>query len=305
MQGKERFEMKQRSIFILAILVMAHAGLDSSFAMASRTGARTVAPALLAMPAQFATLQLGFDIAERHSTVLVAYQSQGVGREPLLHVWDGAQWVRVGLQDMRTFSFMSVAPSRVLLVGDENTLPDALVEATSGSVSQYVLPSTDTATMVNHFGHFYDFRPADWRWFAARYDLQLSDLNQPRREGSWYAQPTEEVPAFPLRPNRRERRRAIRSRYDREAERAPAPVVEAPVMPPERTIRDVSPVRPAPVAPAPAPSPTPALTPPAEPEAVIELAPIHRSPEPPEASIPEIPADWEERAVATEAPPVK
>jgi hypothetical protein len=240
------------------------------------------------LPAQYAPLQFGFDVAERYSTVLVAYQAQGMGREPLLHVWDGAQWVRIGMQDMRTFSFLSVAPDRILLVGDENTLPSALIDATAGAASQYVLPSSDAASMVNHFGHVYQFRSQDWRWFAARYNLDLADLNQARREDSWYNQPTEKVPALDWRQKLQLRRAAARSR--RETRQAPAPVVQSPTMPPERMMPDLPPVDERPT------TPTPALT-------IRESRPAPTpAPVPAAVAVPEIPENWEERAVATDAP---
>lgn len=280
--------MKRCGHFLITCALVLQGGVVSGFSMASRLAS---APALLLVPAQFAPLQVGFDVAERYSTVLVAYQTQGVGREPVLHVWDGAQWVRIGMQDIRTFSFLSVAPERVLLVGDENTLPSALVDATAGTAGQYVLPSTDAASMVNHFGHFYNFRSQDWRWFADRYNLDLADMNQARREESWYNQSSEKVPAFDWRRNRQLRRATAQRR--REVSRAPAPIVQAPVMPPERTIPDVLPLYETPVA------PTPALS-------VRERPTVSTpAPSPAEVAVPAIPEDWEERAVATEAPPVK
>jgi hypothetical protein len=75
-----------------------------------------------------------------------------------------------------------------VLVGDESVLPPALVEASGWGPLVMSVPTTDRDQMLNQLGPILDFRPSEWRWFSARYDMDLVDETPPSRRLSWYEQ---------------------------------------------------------------------------------------------------------------------
>ena len=144
---------------------------------------------LVVAPARYSVMQVAFDIIARHSAVLVSYQGEAATAEPLLHAWNGQEWVRITLSDYREVNFLQQTPNRTVLIGDAATLPAVLAEASSWSPQVVSVTELDTAALVNEFGKLFDFSEKDWKWFAARYNLDLRDENAPKRARSWYDQP--------------------------------------------------------------------------------------------------------------------
>ena len=146
---------------------------------------------LLVTPARYNVLQVAFDTLSRCNVVLVAYQEDATRRTPILHVWNGLEWLALSMDDFRKMNFLKDVPSQIILVGDDQTLPVELVESSMmgkrGRVMQ--IPSQDSATLINSLGQVFDFRKKDWSWYAARYQLDLSDANAELRQHSWYDRP--------------------------------------------------------------------------------------------------------------------
>ncbi|MFH0909372.1 MAG: hypothetical protein V1929_11465 [bacterium] len=156
---------------------------------ASTALARDQGYALIVVPARYSVMQVAFDIVNRHSAVLVSYQGEAVTADPLLHAWNGQEWIRITLSDYRDVNFLQQTPNRTVLVGDDQTLPASLSEASSWSPQVVCFTDLDTAALVNEFGKLFSFTEQDWKWFAARYNLDLQDENAPLRSRSWYDQP--------------------------------------------------------------------------------------------------------------------
>lgn len=144
---------------------------------------------LLVMPARYSTLQLGFDIARTFPTVLVSYRGDASSPTPVIDAWDGSAWVPVSVADYQDGRFLTASPRRAILIGDDRLLPPAMREVERWCPSVNIVPATDTPTILNHVGRWLDFSSADWKWFAARYRLQLKDLNADARRTSWYDLP--------------------------------------------------------------------------------------------------------------------
>jgi len=51
----------------------------------------------------------------------------------------------------------------------------------------------DTAGLINGMAQILNFREADWKWFASRYNMPLVDRNAELRKKSWYDHKPEEV----------------------------------------------------------------------------------------------------------------
>lgn len=171
--------MFRRNLLLLVLSVLCS---GSSLGMAQKSRL----PTMLVVPAHYAQLQIGFDIANRYNTLLVSYQANANSSDPLLHVWDGNKWIQISMQEYRTASFLSVRPNRVILIGDEHLLPRSLVAASDWSPLVMDIPSNGTADIVNSIGKVVGFRSRDWKWFASRYSLDIEDLNANARASSWY-----------------------------------------------------------------------------------------------------------------------
>ena len=144
---------------------------------------------LLVVPARYSVLQVAFDVADSYPTVLVSYQGGQDGRDPLLYAWNGTEWVFVTLDDYARARFLQIMPSRIILVGGDDLMPQSLVEASNWGSMVVNVPSVDTATLINSLANIYGFSSRDWRWFAVRYNLDLIDLNEEQRKDSWYDHP--------------------------------------------------------------------------------------------------------------------
>jgi len=144
---------------------------------------------MLVVPARYTVVQVAQDVAANMSCILVAYQGDAQTENPLLYAWTGSEWVWISIEDYASAKFIQRIPQQAILVGDEKMLPPVLIEASSWCPTVMNIPSIDTATLINSLGKALKFSNADWRWFAARYNLRLLDLNLDRRKSSWYDQP--------------------------------------------------------------------------------------------------------------------
>ena len=158
-------------------------------------GGAAVAPAaaqedavLLVTPSRYAVMQVAFDVARRYPTVLVSYQ--GSDKVPVLHVWNGYEWMPLSLDDYRSGAFLQSYPARTVFLGDDALLPADLRSIGSWCTRSTQIAELDTHALVNGIGRYLPFTPADWRWFAGRYNLTLTNLKAEEAEAakreSWY-----------------------------------------------------------------------------------------------------------------------
>ena len=177
--------MKRKVLLTLALL----ACMMVSSAVALTPGRVT----MLVVPARYSVMQVAFDLAQKYAVVLVSYQGDASSEAPLLHAWNGREWIKISADEYANASFLQVTPGEALLIGDESLLPPVLASSISGWCPKVTtIPSIDTATLVNTFAKEFSFKPGEWDWFARRYNLTLNDENAPRRNTSWYDRPTYE-----------------------------------------------------------------------------------------------------------------
>lgn len=143
---------------------------------------------LIVAPARYSVIQMAFDLIKKRPAVLVSYRGEASTQEPLLYAWNGTEWVYVSMQDYREVRFLQDSPRQVVLLGDENTLPTALKDATGWSKNVQSVKALDNAALVNEFGRLFKWTQAEWQWFASRYNLKLQDEAEPYRRSSWYDQ---------------------------------------------------------------------------------------------------------------------
>lgn len=143
---------------------------------------------LLVTPARYSVMQVAFDVARRFPAVLVSYQ--GTAEEPVLHVWNGYEWMPLALADYQSGAFLQSYPARAIFLGDDALLPAGLRAINSWCSQSTQIPGLGNHELVNGIGGYLPFTPADWRWFAGRYNLTLKNLKAEEAEAakreSWY-----------------------------------------------------------------------------------------------------------------------
>lgn len=183
--------------FLLSLLVLPALLLSARPAAAASPSDAV----LLVAPSRYTVMQVAFDVARRYPTVLVSYQ--GSGDALALHVWDGTTWLPLTVSDYQSGSFLASYPGRVILVGGDDILPveTRKVSGWCDSVSQ--VPALDTPGLVNGIGTMLPFTPADWRWFAGRYNLSLKNVASEAQAAAgrenWYGEkgkPADPEPGF-------------------------------------------------------------------------------------------------------------
>lgn len=177
----------KKSGWIFLAWMMAVVGPLASTAMAQEEAV------LLVVPSRYSVMQVAFDVARRYPTVLVSYQ--GTLEEPVLHVWNGYEWMPLALTDYQSGAFLQSHPERTLFLGDDGLLPAELRSINAWCTNVIQLPELEHHALVNGIGRALPFTPADWRWFAGRYNLTLTNLKaeeaEAARHESWY---NEEAP---------------------------------------------------------------------------------------------------------------
>jgi hypothetical protein len=180
--------MKRFALCLVTMVILATAVPAPAWSSGMR-GSSSRGYTLIVAPARYSVLQVAFDLVRRHSSVLVSYQGEGATPEPRLHVWNGTEWVKLTMTDYREVNFLQSPPARTVLIGDQQTLPAVLVDASTWSPEVVHITALETSALVNEFGRLLNFNAAEWKWFASRYNLELRDENAERRTKSWYDQP--------------------------------------------------------------------------------------------------------------------
>jgi hypothetical protein len=143
---------------------------------------------LLVTPSRYSVMQVAFDVARRYPTVLVSYQ--GTANEPILHVWNGYEWMPLSLADYQSGAFLQSYPGRAIFLGDDALLPNSLRSISAWCDKSVQVQGLENHALVNAIGSYLPFTPADWRWFAGRYNLTLTNLKAEEAEAAksetWY-----------------------------------------------------------------------------------------------------------------------
>ncbi|HPG01102.1 MAG TPA: hypothetical protein PLE77_13675 [Kiritimatiellia bacterium] len=190
-------------------------------------GVATDGATLLVVPARYSVIQVAFDMAQRFPVSVLSYQGDASTEAPVLHAWNGAEWVPVQVADYEQGNFLHVTPNRVVVVGDEKLAPPVLTSAASAWCPQVVnVASVETAPLVNEMAKLFSFSRYDWDWFSKRYNLTLQDANTERRSKSWYDRASYED-KWSKKKLRETKQPAPASFELAPAEQMPVPVIES------------------------------------------------------------------------------
>jgi len=143
---------------------------------------------IIVMPARKRVVQLAFQMSRCKDIGMVTYNTNPTLREPLIHVWNGQEWIQITMQDFVQGSFMSGDPKHVFLLGDSNITPLRMLDDVSWYKDLHRLTTLDTTTLINEIGKALKFSSRQWKWLAEENGLKIQDQNADRRRyGRWGA----------------------------------------------------------------------------------------------------------------------
>jgi hypothetical protein len=144
---------------------------------------------LVVAPARYSVMQVMFDVVANRPSILVSYQGEATTAEPLLHVWNGTAWSPISLHDLREMSFVQKTPTRAILIGNDELLPESVRESLAWMPEVVFVRDLNNASLLNEFGRIQQWSKREWNWFSTRYNLALEDEAAPLRNRSWYDRP--------------------------------------------------------------------------------------------------------------------
>jgi len=144
---------------------------------------------LVMVPREDSVVRVGLDIASRYPTLLISYQV-GAGGAVSLHGWTGTEWVNVTPEAFNEGAFFKTAPTDAVLVEkDGKPIPEKLVPSEVWCSYVHKISTIDTRPLLHLIGQHYNFKYADWKWFASSYKLSIEDINPEGLNVAWYNKP--------------------------------------------------------------------------------------------------------------------
>lgn len=164
---------------VLGALAIAVAG-------ALPAGAGAGSGTVIVMPARPRVVQLAFQVASVKDVWLVAYNSNPVLAEPLVHYWNGHEWKQIDREAYLAGSFLPSPVAHVFILDDSNGLPSFMTWNPPWAKHTHRTADLAVADLLNEFGPVLKFSGSDWQWLADQNDLTLDDRNAERRRyGRW------------------------------------------------------------------------------------------------------------------------
>jgi hypothetical protein len=145
---------------------------------------------LVVLPARQRVIEFGFDLIYQQSVTLIAYQQ--VGPDLLVHLWNGREWVPMTPAAYFAGTFLLGAPEQIILVGDDKLLPSMFQTVPDWCRKTGRVQTLNIASLVNQCGYLLKFDDQQWKWFAGKYGLSLTDSNASRRRWGKYGPPGQE-----------------------------------------------------------------------------------------------------------------
>lgn len=143
---------------------------------------------IMVVPARKRMVQLAFEISRCKEIGLVTYNNSPSLPAPLLHAWNGHDWVQISMEDYVEGRFMSGDPKHVFLLGDASSLPLKMQEGPAWYKDLNRITTLDTALIINQMGNVLNFSARQWKWLADTYGMKIEDQSiERRRYGRWGA----------------------------------------------------------------------------------------------------------------------
>ncbi|MEI8139015.1 MAG: hypothetical protein WCI03_04015 [bacterium] len=143
---------------------------------------------IMVVPARKRMVQLAFEISRCKEIGLVTYNNSPSLPAPLLHAWNGQEWIQISMDDYVEGRFMSGDPKHVFLLGDASSLPLKMMDGPTWYKDLNRITTLDIATIINQVGNVLHFSTYQWKWLAETYGMKIEDKNtELRRYGRWGA----------------------------------------------------------------------------------------------------------------------
>ncbi len=152
---------------------------------------------IMVIPARQRMVQLAFEIASCKEIGLVTYNNSPTLPAPLLHAWNGQEWIQISMDDYVEGRFMSGDPKHVFLLGDSTTLPLKMMDGPTWYKDLNRITTMDIATIVNQMGNVLHFSARQWKWLAELYGMKIEDQSTERRRYGRWGAPGKEVDLSP------------------------------------------------------------------------------------------------------------
>lgn len=149
---------------------------------------------LVIVPARPRMVQLAMDLADMRSVVVLSCRGNARAVDPLLFVWTNGAWQYVSPDDFRERRFVTEWPRQVIMIGETQALPALLEDEVAWGADVTRLKTLALADLINGMDPVFHFTDREWKWLAKRYDLNLTDINTPRREFNPYDIPRSKLP---------------------------------------------------------------------------------------------------------------
>lgn len=148
---------------------------------------------VMIVPARYRMLQLAFDMNWLKSVPIMSYRGSA-NTTPLLYLWTGSDWRHIGADDFSAGRFIDPPPAVVILVGDDNALPRALVEGIAWDCKVERLETFEIAELLNRLNIILKFSDKELELLAQRYNLNLEDIYAKERAINPYEIRRSELP---------------------------------------------------------------------------------------------------------------
>jgi len=173
------------------MLIIAFAVTTSgAFSASDPRGSDTV----LIVPARPGVLQLAFDLENMRDITIVSFRGKASSSEPLIHVWTGNGWQYVGFDDFCSLRFVGKAPKTGIVIGDDQTVPKALLQGMAWPCKVERLQTMNAADLINGLDPYFKFSSREWKRLADSHGLKLEDINAERRAYNPYNVPRSKMP---------------------------------------------------------------------------------------------------------------
>lgn len=168
------------SVSRFCLLAVFATGICACTALAAREPATVVVT-----PARERVVQLVQDLCRLRDLQVVSYQGAAGSADPVLHKWDGKTWKRITVEE-----FQATLPQRVVLIGDQKSLPSVLVEAATRSEDTRGIQTFDVTSILIAVSKLFDLSHSEMSALASRNGVVIVDKNEDlRRYGKYYPGP--------------------------------------------------------------------------------------------------------------------
>jgi hypothetical protein len=146
-------------------------------------------PGVLVVPVRYTLIQFGMDIVSLRPVRLVAYDVKGEGGATNIFLWNTTTRAWDRLDAGRYSSGLVATKVPVVVVRDQDGMPEVFESAPVWSSGVKQLDSPDLARLANMMNDSLRFNAGEWGWLARRYGIKTADMNEERRRYGRYGKP--------------------------------------------------------------------------------------------------------------------